>query len=72
MEWLVTFRSGMHSDEIRRVLAESGCAAGEVSPVPLGDSEQVVAAQGPADLPRRLESQDGVVKVYPNSSLTLY
>lgn len=72
MDWLVTFRSSVAPEEMRRVLEQSGCAADEVPPVPLDGGEHVVSAQGPPDLPQRLALQEGVVKVSPNSSLTLY
>ena len=72
MDWLVTFKRGVAAEEIRRVLTQSGCAADDVSPIPLDDAEQVVSTAGPADLPRRLAGKDGVLNVHPDSSMTLY
>jgi hypothetical protein len=73
MEWLVTFKKNVAPEEIQRLLTRSGCDTGAgISPLPLDDVEQVVNASGPADLPQRLASEEGVVNVYPNSSLELY
>jgi hypothetical protein len=72
MDWLVTFRKHVAKDDIQRVLAGYGAEAEDAPPIPLGDDEQVVSARGPADLPRRLEADERVVSVHPNSGLTLY
>lgn len=72
MDWLITFKNSVDTDEIAHVLTEAGCAVDVGSPIPLGETEQVVTAEGPSNLPDRLRDDDRVLKVSPNSSLTLY
>lgn len=72
MDWLVTFTKDIPPEEMKRILAQGGCTEDLSPPIPLGENEQVVSTTGPADLPTRLRDERGVLKVSPNSSLTLY
>ena len=72
MDWLITFKKSISADELERILAQSGCTAEESPPIPLGEDEQVISVTGPPDLPRRLQPEEGILKVSPNSPLTLY
>ena len=72
MDWLVSIRKSASPEQVRDLLARAGCVAEDAPPIPLGDDEQVVSVSGPPDLPARLENDERVVKVSPNSGLTLY
>lgn len=72
MEWLVTTRANVSLEELEPKLAEWGCQRTGGPPIPLGDDEQVIEVSGPADLPSRVRSEDPIIKVSPNSPMTLY
>jgi hypothetical protein len=72
MEWLVSFKRTLSPAEVQSILDRSGSMAGNSPPVPLGEDEQVVSVSGPPDLPRRLGGDDRVLKISPNSTMTLY
>lgn len=72
MEWLITLKKELDLDQIDSLLAQWGCERSETPPVPLGDGEQVIEVSGPRDLPQKVTSEKRVLKVSPNSPLTLY
>jgi hypothetical protein len=73
MKWLLTIRAGADLEQVRRELARDGITVDVDSCIPLGEDEQVVEAEGPAELPAGLERADlGVLKVSPSSELELY
>ncbi len=59
-------------EELERKLVEWGCEQTVSPPIPLGDDEQVIEVSGPPDLPSRVRSEDSIIKVSPNSPMTLY
>lgn len=72
MEWLVTAKSDTRLEELEARLARWGGKLAGRPPVPLGDDEQVIEVTGPADLPSKAQADDCIIKVSPNSPMTLY
>ena len=73
MKWLITVQKSADLDKLAKAIRDCG---GEPDPdnlpVPLGDSELVVQASGPAELPNMLKADAAVIDVYPNSEMQLY
>jgi len=65
--WLITTPAEGDLDELRRAVAAQGGTVADDPPIPLGDGEQVVEADGPDDLPVRLRGHPAVKKVSPDS-----
>ena len=73
MKWLITTPAGVDLSEIWARLAALGCSADEnQEPIPLDDTEQVIQVDGPRDLPKRTAGEPRILKVHPDSELTLY
>lgn len=73
MKWLLTVSTDVDLDELSRELARHGISVDVDSCVPLDAGEQVVEAEGPAELPPQLEQERlGVVKASPSSDLELF
>jgi hypothetical protein len=72
MEWLITLQRDVDVDEIDAMLSQWGSERNDSPPIPLGDSEQAIEVSGPRDLPQKAQADPRVVKVSPNSTLTLY
>ncbi len=73
MKWLLTVRADVDLEEVRRELAAEGVTVDVGSLVPLGDDEQVVEAEGPAEIGEALERAGvEVVKASPSSDLELF
>jgi hypothetical protein len=73
MRWLVTTGSGMSIEALRQFLSPLGAEpAADAEPVPLGDDEQVVAVEGPRDLPARAAATPEIHAVHPDSEMQLY
>jgi hypothetical protein len=70
-KWLVTLKKDAKLEHLDEALEQLNCERSDEEAIPLGDDEQVVAVSGPADLPQKLESNDDVIAVYPNSDFTL-
>ncbi len=72
MRWLIT----VHVDYDAAALSDAVAAAEgmlrEEDPIPLGDDELALFADGPVDLPVRLQASSDVVKVSPDSEPTAY
>lgn len=71
MKWLVTTKATVSKAEVEKRLKQWGCEV-EEAPIPLDADEMVFAVSGPGDLPDRIEGDDAILKVSPNSELTLY
>ncbi len=71
MEWLITTKADADLEALKARCAEWGCEL-TGSPIPLGDGEQVIEVSGPADLPEKAQDEALVLKVSPNSPMTLY
>lgn len=72
MEWLITAKANANLEELEAKFAEWGCERTGLPPIPLDDDEQVIEVSGPADLPRKVQGEDPIIKVSPNSPMTLY
>ncbi|MBA2740892.1 MAG: hypothetical protein H0U46_02655 [Actinobacteria bacterium] len=73
MKWLLTISTGVDLDELSRELARHGISVDVDSCVPLDAGEQVVEAEGPAELHPQLELERlGVRKASPSSELELF
>ncbi len=74
MKWLLTTRSNVDQDHLREELSKlETTLRGE--PIPLEGDEQVLEADGPADLPARVDDSGAaasIVKVSPDSGYELY
>jgi hypothetical protein len=65
--WLITTPKETDLRELRGAITAQGGIVGDESPIPLGPVEQVVEAEGPDDLPARLQEHPAVLKVSPDS-----
>ena len=73
MRWLITVRKSANLDRLARVIQDCGGEHDRDNPpVPLGDSELMLQASGPAELPDRLRADSDVIDVYPDSEMELY
>ncbi len=72
MEWLITVKADTPLEELEARLAEWGSKRTGSPPIPLGEDEQVIEVSGPANLPRKAQDEDLIVKVSPSSPMTLY
>jgi hypothetical protein len=72
MEWLVTTKARKGLSELESKLAQWGCELTGTPPIPLGDDEQVIEVSGPRDLPEKARQDPDIIKVSPNSPITLY
>jgi len=73
MRWLITVRRTCDLDQLAsRVRAAGGeCSADDV-PIPLGDDELAVRAEGPTELARAVKTLSEVIEVFPDSEMTPY
>ena len=72
MRWLLTTHHGVEPAELQRELAPLEVQVDQTGPIPLGD-EQVIEAEGPDDLPARLEGRTSLVlHVHPDSAVEPY
>ena len=71
MKWLLTVPAGIDLGELAARLSAVGATLLDVGPVPLGDGEMVVQAEGPADLGARVAGLGIPVKVHPSSEFDL-
>lgn len=72
MRWLLTTKRGIERADIQRELAPLEVLVNDAAPTPI-DDEQVFEAEGPRDLPSRLEGRPtSVLKVYPDSPVEPY
>ncbi|MGH3366534.1 MAG: hypothetical protein ACRDOY_04970 [Nocardioidaceae bacterium] len=65
--WLIRTSKQADLGALRAEIAAHGGTVYEESPIPLGDAEQVVEAEGPDDLPERLGPNPSVLDVSPDT-----
>jgi hypothetical protein len=70
--WLITTGADEDLDSLRETVAEQGGKLADSPPTPLDRGEQVVEAEGPDDLPEKLESDPAVRKVSPDSPIEFF
>jgi hypothetical protein len=73
VRWLLTVGGDVDLEELRVRLEQLDSTVDTAAVVPLGGGGRVVPAEGPTDLPARLE-RAGIadVSAYPDSELELY
>lgn len=71
MRWLITVPAGTDLGDLARVLRPANGSLRDVDPVPLGE-EVVVFAEGPHDLPQRLDRADLSLRLNPDSEPEAY
>lgn len=72
MKWLLTTPDDLDVEAVRR---EVDAVGGKLEPrqaIPLSGGQQVLYAEGPEDLPQRLEATGLPIEVSPSSELKLY
>jgi hypothetical protein len=70
--WLITTEADEDLEWLRATVAEKGGLLADNPPIPLDHGEQVVEAEGPDDLPQKLESHPAVRKVSPDSAIDFF
>ncbi|MFD9030908.1 hypothetical protein ACFVZW_07105 [Streptomyces sp. NPDC059567] len=71
MKWLLTVPIGTDLGDLATWLSTAGGTLLDVEPVPIGDDEMVVQAEGPHDLPTRVAGLGLPIKVNPSSEFDL-
>jgi hypothetical protein len=72
MKWLLTTPADLDLDGVRQQVEAVGGKLEAREPVPLGENEQVLYAEGPEDLHQRLKAGRLPIEASPNSDLELY
>jgi hypothetical protein len=72
MKWLLTTAADIDTEAVERELEAVGGKLETRDPVPLGESEQVLYAEGPEDLRHTLSRSKLGIKVSPSSKYELY
>lgn len=73
MKWLLTTPADLDLDGVRQEVEAVGGKLEAREPVPLGENEQVLYAEGPEDLHERLKKATRLpIEASPNSDLKLY
>jgi hypothetical protein len=73
MKWLLTVSDDTDLDALARELLPFGCVLEDVEGVPMGEGDVVVFADGPDDLPDRLQGIETQVKsADPSSEFELH
>lgn len=73
MRWLITINLDADLDELGGRLAALGIQVDSASPpIPLGENEQVIGADGPANADQKLAGDQAIIGVYPDSEYELY
>lgn len=67
MKWLLTVPAGTDRAALAGALAGIGCTLLDLDPVPLGEAEQALYAEGPRDLPALLAGLGLPVRASPSS-----
>jgi hypothetical protein len=67
VRWLLTTDVEADLETVRKEVEKAGGALQDDQPVPLGDREQALYAEGPDDLHERLANAPAVVRVNPDS-----
>jgi hypothetical protein len=72
MKWLLTTATDVSLEALRHEVEAAGGRLESEEPVPLDGNEQVIYADGPEDLHKRLAATPLPVKASPSSELDLY
>ena len=72
MKWLLTTATSIDTEAVERELEAAGGKLIPRAPVPLGEDEQVLYAEGPEDLHHVLRRSKLQIKVSPSSKYELY
>ena len=72
MRWLLTVPQDLDLAELRREVEAAGARLTGDEPTPLAPQEQVVRAEGPADLHERLGATSMPIQAYPDSEIGLH
>jgi hypothetical protein len=72
MYWLITFDKELDAKQLDELLLKWEAERTDMPSIPLDDDEIVIEVSGPKDLPRKIASEKGVLKVSPSSSYTFY
>lgn len=72
MKWLLTTDKDVDLAVLRQEVESVGGTLEQKEPVPVGEDEQVLHAEGPEDLHERLAKTPTPVKANPNSRMELY
>ncbi|RMH22950.1 MAG: hypothetical protein D6696_02140 [Acidobacteria bacterium] len=73
MRWLLTLRRDVDRQDLDARLADWGCRpSDDAEPIPLGEDEQVLAVEGPDDLPDRTRDEELVREVFPDSEMSYF
>jgi hypothetical protein len=67
MKWLLTVPAGTDLGHLAARLSTVGATLLDADPVPQGDDELVVQAEGPHDLPTRVAGLGLPIEAYPSS-----
>jgi len=68
LRWLITVHADFDLDALVEALAAADAALGSEDPVPLGEDELALFAEGPANLSARLaETTRDVIRINPDS-----
>jgi hypothetical protein len=72
MKWLLTTAANVDVEAVERELEAVGGKLERRDPMPLGEDEQVLYAEGPEDLRHTLTRSKLQIKVSPSSRYELY
>lgn len=73
MKWLITVKRSADLKKLMEAIkAVGGEPESENPPIPLGDVELVLHANGPEDLPAALKHESEVIDVFPDSEMHPY
>jgi hypothetical protein len=70
--WLITVSRDEDLDRLREEVAAHGGAVDDTPPIPMDEDDQVLEAEGPDDLPQKLERHPAVRKVSPDSDIEFH
>lgn len=73
MKWLVVFNRRIDRETLQKQLRDHHCEIlADDRSMSVGEEEEVLSVEGPANLPRLAESFEGTLKIYPNSRMGAY
>jgi hypothetical protein len=72
VKWLLTTPAEIDTASLRQEVEAAGGKLEERDPIPLDKGEQVVYAEGPDDLGKRLDKTELPIRVNPSSPMELY
>jgi|EndMetStandDraft_2_1072991.scaffolds.fasta_scaffold388991_1 hypothetical protein len=72
MKWIVTLDPATKDERLKVILEATGSSAEADAPMIPVDGDVTVEVEGPADLPKRIQSHPEVKAVHPSSEMTLF